>query len=146
MTINRIGNADIQAIQAFEKKYNLQLPKDYVDFLLQFNGGDVVLDDNNEVFVRYLNDRIHIDVFFGINTGEPQLDLDWRMEKYKDDISSDTVIIGDSYEHGFIVLLCSGEDAGVYYWDHTYTFECSNDESNTYFIADTFTDLINGLL
>lgn len=146
MSIKKFGNGDMGEIRLFEQTYNVQLPKDYVEFLLNFNGGVVTPDDNCGVFVKYLKQNVHIDVLYGIDTGEPQLDLEWRMQKYHDEILPDTVIIGDSHEHGLILLICSGEDTGVYYWDHTREFECSNDETNTYFIADTFTNFIKGLL
>ena len=49
-----------------------------------------------------------------------------------------TIIIGDSLQHGFIVMICVGENAGVYYYDDSYYFEESNDEGNVYWIAENF--------
>jgi hypothetical protein len=146
MSIKNFGNGDMREITLFEQAYDVQLPNDYIEFLLFSNGGVITPDANCAVFVKYLEQHVHIDVLYGIHTSEPQLDLKWRMQKYQDEILPDAVIIGDSHEHGLIILLCSGDDAGVYYWDHTREFSCSNDDSNTYFIADTFSDFIKGLL
>ena len=33
----------LEEVKAFEKKYRVLLPQDYIDFLLEFNGGDVAL-------------------------------------------------------------------------------------------------------
>jgi len=65
---------------------------------------------------------------------------------YKSDMPQGSLIVGDSHQHGLIILLCSGEETGVYYWDHAYEFLDSNDESNTYYIADTFADFVKNLL
>ncbi|MFD2388034.1 hypothetical protein [Enterococcus rivorum] len=41
-----------------------------------------------------------------------------------------------------ILIICDGENEGVYYWDDSYHFENSDDEMNTYWIANTFTEFI----
>ena len=41
-------------------------------------------------------------------------------------------------QQGFIVMICVGENAGVYYYDDSYYFEESNDEGNVYWIAENF--------
>lgn len=146
MSIKKFGNADKNNILLFEQKYNLKLPNDYINFLFNFNGGDVNPDKNSEVYVRFLRQNINVDVLFGINTKNPELGIELWMNDYKREIPDDTIIIGASYQHGLIVMLCSGDDAGIYYWDHTYEYECSNNDNNTFFIADTFTDFAKNLL
>lgn len=148
MAIKKFREASINDIRLLEQKSNVKLPQDYIEFLLQYNGGDVELDDDCEVYVRYLKENIHVDVLFGLNTEYQNANIDTWMsdDMITSDMPENTIIIGDSIEHGFIVLLCAGEDAGVYYWDHAYEFRCSNDESNTYFIADTFTEFVKGII
>ena len=46
---------------------------------------------------------------------------------------------------GFFILVCKGEDKGVYYYDHAYNLESSDDNGNTYFIANSFEEFINQL-
>ena len=51
MAIKKFGQTSIENIRLLEKKYNVKLPNDYIEFLLRYNGGDVVLDDDNDVYV-----------------------------------------------------------------------------------------------
>ena len=81
-----------------------------------------------------------------MDTKEPELNVDLWLDDYRKDMPQNAIIIATSYQHGFIVLISSGDDAGVYYWDHSYEYPRSNDESNTYFIAGSFTEFINKVL
>jgi hypothetical protein len=145
MTISEFGAVPISDVKMLENKYNIKLPKDYFDFLCSVGGG-VIGKSDNRIYVKGISDIISIDVLFGINTQYKNANIDRWMDKYLDEMPEDTLIIGDTLEHGFIVLLCSGENAGVYYWDDTYHFACSNDENNTFFIGDTFKDFVKGPL
>jgi len=146
MAIDKFGTAKIETIKAFENQYHLRLPNDYIKFLLQYNGGIIEKDENCQVFVKSLKGTIHVDVLYGIGTAHEDANIDTWMVMFKDDMLNGAVIIGDSIEHGFLVLMCSGDDTGICYWDHSYEFQSSNDESNMYFIADTFTDFVKTLL
>ena len=81
---------------------------------------------------------INIDVLYGIDTGKSECDIEYWTDKYFDDLLENTIIIGDSLQQGFIVMICVGENAGVYYYDDSYYFEESNDEGNVYWIAENF--------
>ncbi len=139
MTIKGFGAVPISDVKMLEGRYNINLPKDYFDFLCSVGGG-VVEKTENEVYVKGISDTISVDVLFGINTQYKKANVNMWTDKYHNEMPEDTLIIGDTIEHGFIVLLCSGDEAGIYYWDDTYHFSCSNEKNNTYFIADTFTD------
>lgn len=146
MAIQSFGKTSLKDIKTFESNNEIKLPKDYVDFLLRYNGGNIELDDRDTIHVDDLGEDINIDVVFGVNTKESELSVEFWTNKYKKEMPQGTIIIGDSYQHGFIILLHFGEDSGIYYWDDTYEFPCSNDEANTYFITETFTDFIKNLL
>lgn len=146
MTIDKFGAAKIETIRAFENRYHLRLPSDYVKFLLQYNGGIIDKDEKCQVFVKGLQRTIHVDVLYGIDTTHENANIDTWMAMFMDDILEGAVIIGDSIEHGFLVLMCSSDDIGICYWDHSHEFPNSNDESNMYFIAGTFTDFAKNLL
>ena len=146
MAIQGFGNANLKDIKAFESNNGISLPNDYINFLLSYNGGVVELTDENTVHVEDLGKDVNIDILFGMKTKEPELSVELWLNDYRSDMPQGTIILGASYQHGFVILLCSNEDAGVYYWDHAYEFACSNDDSNTYFIADTFADFVKGLL
>lgn len=141
MIIHEFGAIPIAEIKTLESRYDIKLPKDYSNFLSSLGGGTVE-KTNNQIYVKGLSDSISVDVLFGINTQHKNANITMWTDKYFQEMPENTLIIGDTLEHGFIVLLCSGEDAGVYYWDDTYNYACSNDDNNTFFIADTFTDFV----
>jgi hypothetical protein len=146
MAIEKFGEGKVENIKTFENQYNLQLPKDYINFLLQYNGGIVEKDENCQVIVKSLKGTIHIDVLYGIDTTHENANINTWMDMFKGDILDGAIIIGDSIEHGFLVMMCSKDNSGICYWDHTFAFPNSSDESNTYYIANTFDDFIKGLL
>ena len=115
MEIQGFGNGDMKSISAFESNCGVKLPD------------------------------VNIDVLFGINIKDTELSLELWLNDYRSDMPESTIIIGASYQHGLIIMICSGADAGIYYWDHAYEFACSNDETNTYYIAKTFTEFIQSL-
>ena len=146
MSIKRFGNAETREIQEIEQKYNLHLPTDYLKFLHECNGA--LCENYDAIKLKNFDEFIHLRALYGVLTGNEYegIGIDHWMSQYGHELPDGTILIGDSIENGFIILLCSGEDSGVYYWDDTRYFECSNDESNTYFIADTFTEFISGII
>ena len=66
-------------------------------------------------------------------------------DMFASDMLPGSVLIGDSIQNGFIVMVCGRENKGIYYWDHSYTYEASDDENNMYRIADTFGDFLRML-
>ena len=60
-----------------------------------------------------------------------------------DDMLPESILIADTIQQGFIVLICGGENTGVYYWDDSYVYEQSNDETNMYWIANNFEEFLN---
>jgi len=129
------GKVKEESIQKIE---NLFLPEDYTKFLLDFNGGVILNTEPGEVYLKDIAQFINIDVLYGIDTGKSECDIEYWTDKYFDDLLENTIIIGDSLQHGFIVMICVGENAGVYYYDDSYYFEESNDEGNVYWIAENF--------
>ena len=88
---------------------------------------------------------IALDILYGIDTETENCNiLEWTQE-YKEDLPENTLIIGDDVLMGFFILVCKGEDKGVYHYDHAYNLEGSDDDGNTYFIANSFEEFINQL-
>lgn len=130
----KISKVDIIHI---EKLFNISLPSDYVTFLLKYNG--VVSNDAfNEIYLKDINKNVNVDVIYGIDTGNDASNIEYWTNAYIDDLFESTVIIGDSIQHGFFVLVCDGSNDGVYYYDDSYSLSSSDDENNVYFIANTF--------
>ncbi|MDF7669754.1 SMI1/KNR4 family protein [Orbaceae bacterium ESL0721] len=140
--INAIGTLSNRDIEHIENELKISFPDDYKQFLVNYNGGSVELNESNQLAIDGLSEKVTIDVLYGINTGYDNANIDFWTDKLKEDLLPETIIIGDSIMHGFFVMICSGELKGIYYWDDTYYFETSNDEGNTYWIASTFTEFM----
>ena len=136
-TFKKITKIDIVDL---ENALSTRIPEDYTDFLLTYNGG--VVEPYIKVKVNDLSSYINIDVIYGINTGNTNSDILTWTNKFSDDMLESSLIIADTLENGFIILLCTGEYKGVYYWDDSYNFDSSEDDMNTYFIADSFSDFL----
>ena len=132
------GKVQEESIQKIENLFHVVLPEDYTKFLLDFNGGVILNTEPGEVYLKDIAQFINIDVLYGIDTGKSECDIEYWTDKYFDDLLENTIIIGDSLQQGFIVMICVGENAGVYYYDDSYYFEESNDEGNVYWIAENF--------
>ena len=96
--------------------------------------------------LRLSKRKLYSTFLFG---SDPQLNraltLEYWNTEYKDDIPEGALLIGDFQDGGFLLLIPAGNDKGVYYYDHAYTFESSDDDGNTYLLADTFEAFINSL-
>ena len=144
MDIRSFGTADNESMKQAEQQMGIELPDDYRAFLLQTNGGTNV-DYSMSFFVEELNDEIVVDVLYGIGLDNKNADAVFYTDMFAEDLFPGSVLIGDSIQNGFIVMACGGEDKGIYYWDHSYTYEVSDDENNMYRIADTFGDFLRML-
>ena len=143
-TIKRRGVLPTSQIAALETDLGIVFPDDYKRFLQMTNGGTVPIGENEEktaILIPALNEKVWIDSFFGV-TEDTNSDIRYWNTEYGGEMLENAIIIGDSIMHGFFVLICGGENEGVYYWDDSYHFEQSDDERNTYYIAENFTDFI----
>ncbi len=141
MNIKGYGKATQDMIDSFEKHVGFLLPDDYKQFLCEYNGGSARY---NYFWVDDLDVELPLHVLYGLGL-DKNLDLKTWNDEYIDDLFSNSVIIGHDPGSGLIVLINDNEDGGIYYWDHTFNFEQSSEDENTYKIADTFQDFINGL-
>lgn len=72
MNIKGFGKAEQEAIAKFEQYIGFSLPEDYIQFLREYNGGSA---RGNTCFVAALNEEIPLNVFYGLNVDEKELDL-----------------------------------------------------------------------
>ena len=141
MNIQRFKCLSNEEITNIERQFNVSFPNDYKKFLGTIGGGVVEKDDSNNIYVPILGEPIIVDVLYG--NEKEKASITFWMNQYKEDLLDQAVIIGDDLMQGFFVLICEGQNSGVYYWDDAYNFECSTDENNMYWIADTFNDFLN---
>lgn len=143
MNLNAFGKATEESIEELEGFLGFLLPEDYKNFLSEYNGGTSKVR-YSKFFVKELNQEIPLDVLYGIGV-KRTFDLSVCHEEFEEDILPNSLIIGDDPGSGLIVLITDVENYGVYYWDHSFYFSQSNEEVNTYKIADSFKDFINEL-
>lgn len=134
------AKADIHSI---EQELSVSLPADYKEFLLKHNG---ICTENTIVRIEAIEEETLLNVLFSCdNQLNRALTLEYWNTEYKDDIPESALLIGDFQDGGFLLLIPDGDYKGVYYYDHAYTFESSDDDGNTYLLADTFEAFINSL-
>lgn len=130
-------------IDNIERQLKVSLPEEYKSFLRTVGGGVVEKDKHNQIILTEINEKIVLDVLYGDDKRYENGNIMFWMSKFDGELLEDAIIIGDDSLHGFIVMICDGENQGVYYWDDSYHFEYSDDENNMYWIADTFGDFMN---
>ena len=142
MKIIPYGTTTNEEISKLETELNTPIPQDYKNFLLNHNGGTPEIR-YAEFYVEDLDESIYLQVLYGI--GIKDLDISEWSNMWPSDLLPHSIIIGHIMGNGFILLVNDGENNGIYYYDHAYTFPQSSDEENTYFIASTFTEFIDSL-
>ena len=145
MKLDRFGFANEEAISILENKFEVVLPEDYKRFLLQENGGrNTAYKYKNLVRISQISEEINIDVMFGVETNMKNADIEQWTSEYRDDLFPNSIIIGDTIQHGFIVFWLSNEEnRGIYYYDDTYEFESSTDDVNAYFLPNSFSEFLS---
>ena len=143
--LDKFGFANNGEILMLENEFEVVLPEDYKSFLLQENGGrTTAYRYKNLVRIPQVSEEINIDVMFGVSTNVKNGDIKQWTSEYQDDLFPNSIIIGDTIQHGFIVFWLSKDDnAGIYYYDDTYEFASSTDNMNTYFLANSFSEFLN---
>jgi hypothetical protein len=146
MNVKYYGKLNEDELAKFEKVINFNLPMDYRKFLIEHNG--CIFEEHSEQTV-YLNvskleQRIPIDILLGIHS-KKHIDLRSWNDEYNCSLLPSSIIIGLDPGTGFVTLLCDPANAGVYYWDHSLNFNQSTEESNTYKIANSFTEFLDNL-
>lgn len=135
MEMNTYGTGNLLAIESLEKQLNITLPDDYKKFLVSNNGAKIV---DGYFYVKDLNQEILMDVLYGIGLEKRVFNLEFWHQEYGDEIPQSSLLIGGDPGGGFILLINNGENDGVYYYDHSYSFNESSDENNTYLISRSF--------
>lgn len=145
MNFTSWGQNSEASVVAFEQKLGFPLPTDYRLFLKKNNGGSV---KKQVFFVKDLDQDIMMDVFYGItNTESEALTLAFWINEHGDELQENTLIIGSDPGGGMLTYITTGEDQGIYYWDHAHFFpQSSEEEGNTYFVSNFFAEFCDSLM
>lgn len=141
MKIERIKKGEISSVQKFENQLGFELPRDYKEFLMENDGTKF---KECSFYIKHIDQSILLDLLYGV-TSEAPFNIYETNKEFADDIPPKSLIIGDDPGGAMILLICDGENDGVYFYDHQYFFEQSSDIGNTYWIADTFSDFMKML-
>ena len=95
-------------------------------------------------FIDDLNEEVILGTMLGISENKNFSLTDWNSE-YQMELPYDSFVFRTEYGGGLFVMIVSGEDRGIYFWDHTFIFDQSSVDSNVYFLADNFTNFIEKL-
>jgi hypothetical protein len=124
-------------IEAFEEAIEHPLPSSYRRFLEDHNGGKIHPDF---VYVPDCESDVIVDCLLGFGQKHGDI-MHWFGEL--DDLRGRFIAIG--FDPGGNAFLLDYRSGAIYYWDSARHFECSTDEENAYWIADSFENFI-GLL
>ncbi|MBV8327738.1 SMI1/KNR4 family protein [Chryseobacterium sp.] len=139
MKIKAYQNGDSEKVKQLEKNFKIKLPDDYQKFLVECNGG---LVENAYLYIKDLNEYMIMGNFFGIEIEKGFADIVKINDEYDDDIPEKSLLIGSDAGSGFLLLVNDGDNNGIRYYDHTYFFDESSDDLNTYYICGTFTEFL----
>lgn len=95
-------------------------------------------------FIDDLNEEVILGTMLGISENKNFSLTDWNSE-YQMELPYDLFVFGTECGGGLFVMIVSGEDRGIYFWDHTFIFDQSSVDLNVYFLADNFTNFIEKL-
>ena len=134
-----------EAINLFESAFEIKLPKDYAQYLMNHNGGSVspkVFNIGNE------SQRSQVFIFYGFQTNEEYKDYDLvdNIDLYESDFPNSFYPIGEDPGGNKICLNLNTNDYGkIYFWDHETASEDTPSVKDLILIADSFTDFLNKL-
>ena len=141
------GGTSPDRIQAFERKNNFKLPKDYSNFLLLNNGGYI---EKGVFLINDFQGYDKIEVFHGFELNNEYSNLDYLVDMFPDRFIKNIIPVGRDGGGNYICLnVNEGEDYGkIYFYDHEVDNE-NNDGTlnwdNLYLVADSFTEFIEKL-
>jgi hypothetical protein len=139
-----VSEADVQQ---YEQRLGVTFPEDYRNFLLTTNGGipmPFYLDVPDE------NHVLRVDFLYAIKNEYDISDLVYELENLSSRMSGKLpdgfIVIGHDPGDGKFLLGTRGEHASqVWFWDTERWMSTTSASENTYWIADSFTDFLNGL-
>lgn len=145
--LNNNGTLQENFLETHEQFFNFKFPKDYRDFLLEYNGG--ITKNTVFLFKNDPEDGSILDRLFGFTPAKNQNILIY-FRNYQNRIPNNTFPIGYDPGGNLVLLSVKGPDRGkVYFWDHEREADSSQGEKPSYdnltLIADSFDEFINNL-
>jgi len=134
-------------LQEFEQRLGYLLPEEYKTFLLQYNGGTPI--PNTYKIVGWTEPCSLVNEFNGIIPDQYN-DIEENIELLEGRLPNGFIPIADDPGGSSLLLSVDKDTYGkVYYWDHENEpydgGERLQDYPNIFFVADSFSDLLDQL-
>lgn len=136
-----IRSITVKDVRSFEKKVGFKLPEDYVQFLVEANGG---VPNSCTYIALPETDVAMLDALMGIGR-ERGFSLEFGVDEFSDVLPENSIIIGRDPGGNAFLLVQNPEAGGIYFWDRGGLIAASDDDSNLYFVAETFTEFLSRL-
>ena len=141
--------ADLDQIKEFEKLIDATLPQEYIEWLLQYNGGTPVEDSFDFTDLDGRNNGGSVHYFYAIG-GEMSYNLTDNFNFLKDRIPSEVISIASESCGNQICLGLRGEYYGkIYFWDHNFEFDTEDGAEQSYdnlfLITNSFSEFVENL-
>jgi hypothetical protein len=138
-----VSEADVRR---YEQRLGVTFPEDYRNFLLTTNGGIPApryFDVPNQDYYLWVN------FLYAIRNQHALSDLVYELEdlssRMDGKLPDGFIVIGDDPGDRKFLLGTRGKHAGqVWFWDTSRLMKTSSPSKNTYRLADSFTDFLNG--
>ena len=132
-------NTSMEKISEFEQIYDVKLPKEYVEFLLKFNGG---YPQKSSFKISENEGESLVNKFYGL--GEIESSLAKVFEVLEDEIPENFISIANDPAGNEILLGVSGKELGqVYFWIHDRDID--EEMENMIILENSFTEFFNKL-
>ncbi|MFM9329837.1 SMI1/KNR4 family protein [Paenibacillus mesotrionivorans] len=140
-------------IDAFCEKIGVDLPMDYRQFLLDYNG--VIFRGEPCFVIPGINKTVELNTLYGLDFNTPQgtcLEKNYHYN-FNYGLDGTTLMIGDCYTGGvgglFIMLLTEDDGTGGIYacdlFSDDFVFEESTEDNNTFKVANSFSEFMANL-
>ncbi|MEJ2304134.1 MAG: SMI1/KNR4 family protein [Anaerolineales bacterium] len=142
---NPYGPLSQKKIEEFERATQVNLPKDYQDFLLKYNGGRPV---PSFFWIEQQKDGSAVYQFYGLHAGPRHLSIETFAGQERYGVPSWMLPIGDDGVGNFIGIGTSSANFGnIYFLDHDlHSYQTPNSSKGITKLSDSFTEFLNSLI
>lgn len=142
-----------QRITTFCETIDVQLPRDYQEFLIAYNGGKFATPPS--FIIPRFSYSVQLECLYGFDYESPNSSLDLEKNyayNFNYEMSGETLAIGHCQTeqgHLMVMMVNTEEISGIYLCDLFYdefALSESEEDDNTFFIADTFESFFSKLL
>ena len=140
---NSLEKISLKDVDIFEGEVGLVFPDDYKNFLTKYNGGTPTLANFNFYGKK---EGSTIKRFFGIII-DSKNSIDWILDVYEGRLPRGFLPIADDVGGNLILLDCSLEQKGVFFWDHEEEAEDGEEPTmdNMCYISKNFDSFLSSL-